>query len=93
LADIAPYVNTPQVARDMLAITKAAGFPKLSYWGVSYGTVLGMSDCLFFGKKNANMCPGMTFATLFPDNIGRLIVDGVVDADDYYAAEYRKNLQ
>jgi hypothetical protein len=25
----------------MLAITKAAGFPKLKYWGVSYGTALG----------------------------------------------------
>jgi hypothetical protein len=41
LKDIGPYVSTPFVARDMLAMTKAAGFPKLKYWGVSYGTILG----------------------------------------------------
>jgi hypothetical protein len=42
LKDIGPYVNTPFVARDMLAITKAHGYNKLKYWGVSYGTALGM---------------------------------------------------
>jgi hypothetical protein len=41
LKDVGPYVSTPFVARDMLAMTKAAGFPKLKYWGVSYGSVLG----------------------------------------------------
>jgi pimeloyl-ACP methyl ester carboxylesterase len=41
LKDVAPYVNTPFMARDMLAITQAHGFDKLKYWGVSYGTILG----------------------------------------------------
>jgi hypothetical protein len=45
--NIAPYVSTPQVARDMLAITQAAGFPKLKYWGISYGTILGRPSRFF----------------------------------------------
>jgi hypothetical protein len=26
----------------------------------------------------------MTFATMFPERVERVVVDGVVDADDYY---------
>jgi pimeloyl-ACP methyl ester carboxylesterase len=44
LKNIGPYISTPFVARDMLAITKAHGFDKLKYWGVSYGTVLGTAN-------------------------------------------------
>lgn len=32
---VAESVSTAAVARDMLAITKAFGFDKLNYWGVS----------------------------------------------------------
>lgn len=35
----------------------------------------------------------MTFATLFPDNVERLVLDGVLDAPDYFTAEWSKNLQ
>ncbi|KAJ6480975.1 TAP-like protein-domain-containing protein [Mycena sanguinolenta] len=30
---------------------------------------------------------GATFAAMFPQNVGRLVVDGVLDAEDYYAAK------
>jgi pimeloyl-ACP methyl ester carboxylesterase len=77
------YVSTPAVAQDMLsyikAEQKAAGKnetdAKLWYYGVSYGTVLGV-----------------TFASLFPDHVGRLIVDGVLDAEDYYNNGWKSNL-
>jgi hypothetical protein len=29
---------------------------------------------------------------MFPQNVERIVVDGVVDALDYYAGEYRTNL-
>jgi pimeloyl-ACP methyl ester carboxylesterase len=30
---------------------------------------------------------GITYAAMFPNNIQRLVVDGVVDTDNYYAGE------
>ncbi|KAJ3514621.1 hypothetical protein NMY22_g14669 [Coprinellus aureogranulatus] len=35
---------------------------------------------------------GATFASLYPDNIERFIIDGVVDAEDYYSAGWFSNL-
>ncbi|KAH8809618.1 TAP-like protein-domain-containing protein [Flagelloscypha sp. PMI_526] len=35
---------------------------------------------------------GSTFASLFPDKIERMIIDGVMDADTYYDATWNKNL-
>ncbi|CAG9992175.1 unnamed protein product, partial [Clonostachys byssicola] len=79
----ARYVNTPAVARDMLAFAELAhatrGKPKadakLWFAGFSYGGVLGT-----------------TFAALFPDRIGRFILDGVVDGEDYYGGSWSKSL-
>ena len=36
---------------------------------------------------------GNTFASMFPERIGRMILDGVVDADDYAATGWTTNLQ
>ncbi|KAJ9612048.1 hypothetical protein H2200_003643 [Cladophialophora chaetospira] len=36
---------------------------------------------------------GNTFASMFPGRIGRMILDGVVDADDYAATGWTTNLQ
>lgn len=77
------YVSTPAVAQDMLsyaqaeqkAVGKKEKDAQLLYYGVSYGTVLGV-----------------TFASLFPDNVGRLILDGVLDAEDYYNNGWKANL-
>ncbi|KAF7311968.1 AB hydrolase-1 domain-containing protein [Mycena indigotica] len=57
--DYLKYFTTDYIATDMLRLTDAFGFPKLKYWGVSYGSILGQ-----------------TFATLFPDKVERLVVDG-----------------
>ncbi|RDW76539.1 uncharacterized protein DSM5745_06531 [Aspergillus mulundensis] len=82
----AAFVSTPAVARDMLSFIEAEQRakiknqtaledPKLWYYGLSYGTVIGA-----------------TFAHLFPERVGRMILDGVVDPEDYYDLGWKKNL-
>ncbi|KAJ5097316.1 hypothetical protein N7456_008037 [Penicillium angulare] len=79
----ASFISTPAVAHDMLTYIKAeqisTGKPsddsKISYYGVSYGTILGA-----------------TFASLFPDRVERMILDGVFVASDYYNLEWKTNL-
>jgi len=36
---------------------------------------------------------GSTFAAMYPERVGRMIIDGIVDPDDYYSADWLKNLQ
>ncbi|KAG6861429.1 hypothetical protein C0995_000269 [Termitomyces sp. Mi166 len=77
--EILGHINTDQTARDMLSIVNAHGREKLSYWGFSYGSVLGA-----------------TFASMFPrfrqNNIERLVIDGVVDIENYYQTRWSTNL-
>ncbi|TCD64930.1 hypothetical protein EIP91_003427 [Steccherinum ochraceum] len=35
---------------------------------------------------------GATFAAMFPDNVGRVVIDGVVDSETYYSAQWSTNL-
>ncbi|KAL5520071.1 hypothetical protein ACEPAG_1731 [Sanghuangporus baumii] len=36
---------------------------------------------------------GATFSAMFPDKIGRIVLDGVLDMEDYYNGTWAKNLQ
>lgn len=80
----ASYITTPLVARDLLTYINAehAGpnksneKAKLSYYGVSYGTILGA-----------------TFASMFPDRIDKMILDGAFEASDYYNLSWDTNLK
>ncbi|GJE96008.1 hypothetical protein PsYK624_122010 [Phanerochaete sordida] len=55
----------------MLAITRGLGQDKLTYYGISYGSVFGA-----------------TFAAMFPDNVRRIAIDGVVNAHEWYQGNY-----
>ena len=77
------HLGTANVARDMLAINEATwdlspttiGRKGLQYWGISYGSILGI-----------------TYATMFPDKIERMVVDGIADVIDYYSGARKKLL-
>ncbi|KAI9167962.1 putative hydrolase [Paramyrothecium foliicola] len=77
------YVTTPAVARDLLVYIEAearyAGKPTIDAKIWYYGISYGTAI-------------GTTFASMFPDRVGRMILDGVLDAEDYYTNMWRSNL-
>ncbi|KAJ7759298.1 hypothetical protein B0H14DRAFT_2404110, partial [Mycena olivaceomarginata] len=66
------FINTDHTARDMLRIVQAHGLEKIQYWRFFHGS---------YGSVL-----GATFASMFPDNVGRLVIDGVVDSENYFAS-------
>ncbi|KAH8591530.1 Alpha/Beta hydrolase protein [Bisporella sp. PMI_857] len=69
---IGPYMTTADVARDMLtimdAVTKEHGSRE--------------PELLNFWGASYGTSIGQTFATMFPDRVGRMVLDGVVDLQD-----------
>lgn len=83
LSDDVNYVNTPAVARDMLHFTElAAG---------SRGESKEEAKLNFFGVSYGSIL-GTTFAQLFPDRVGHMIIDGVMDPSDYYDGVWKKSV-
>jgi pimeloyl-ACP methyl ester carboxylesterase len=59
-----PHVDTTDAARDMDRIRQALGVRQISYWGLSYGTVLGSVYAhLFPGRVRAMVLDGAVEAT------------------------------
>ncbi len=50
-----PYIDTVNTARDMDRIRQALGLPTISYYGLSYGTVLGAEYAQLFPHRIATM--------------------------------------
>jgi pimeloyl-ACP methyl ester carboxylesterase len=59
---IAPWIDSESVARDLDVLRAALGQARLDYLGKSYGTTLGA-----------------LYAELFPERVGRFVLDGVLD--------------
>ncbi|KAF3212997.1 hypothetical protein TWF679_005566 [Orbilia oligospora] len=71
-----PYMTTPNVAFDMLQIAKANARSQ----NISDEDVL----VNFYGISYGTVL-GQTFASLYPQHVGRFVLDGVVDINDYYS--------
>ncbi|KAH8646011.1 Alpha/Beta hydrolase protein [Tricladium varicosporioides] len=83
---IISHMSTADVVRDMINILNQYAAGPESY-GVEYPR-----DLNFWGYSYGTII-GQTFASMYPDRVGRLVLDGVVDADDYNAGLNLKSLQ
>jgi pimeloyl-ACP methyl ester carboxylesterase len=79
----AQYVSTPAVARDMLSFAQAEA--------ALLGKSAEEAKVSYYGFSYGTAL-GATFASMFPQNIGKLILDGVIDSEDYYRGEWKADL-
>ncbi|KAK0249180.1 hypothetical protein LTS09_015650 [Friedmanniomyces endolithicus] len=99
--DIRKYVTTASVARDMLEIVERHGEWRETEARRLLGCVTNVPSTLLYKPEEEKIqywgfsygtYLGNTFAAMFPDRVGRLIVDGVVDAYDYKKSLWSDNL-
>jgi pimeloyl-ACP methyl ester carboxylesterase len=100
--EIGRFVSTPNVVQDMVAIIEALGEwretkakASVSYEKSRRNDEIiertmwrkGEEKLLYWGFSYGTLL-GATFASMHPSKVGRLVLDGVVDAMDYYSGEY-----
>ncbi|XXH04606.1 hypothetical protein Hte_011023 [Hypoxylon texense] len=77
------YVTTPAVAHDLLTFVEAEA------------EVAGQSPSdakLWCYGISYGTVIGSTFASMFPDRVGRMVLDGVINAEQYYENQWRDNV-
>ncbi|KAF2437232.1 hypothetical protein P171DRAFT_506519 [Karstenula rhodostoma CBS 690.94] len=79
----AKYANTPATARDMLQYAELLA--------KSQGKSREDAKVDFYGASYGTVL-GTTFAALYPDRVGKFLIDAVVDGDDYYHGNWSQNL-
>ncbi|KAF1959212.1 hypothetical protein CC80DRAFT_440545 [Byssothecium circinans] len=88
-SDIKQYMSTASVARDMLEIAeKHADWVKENTAGSTVSKEVSDSKTVklqYWGFSYGTYL-GATFAAMFPDRVGRVVLDGVVDIHDYHDA-------
>jgi pimeloyl-ACP methyl ester carboxylesterase len=79
----AKYANTPATARDMLQYAELLA--------ESQGKSREDAKVNYYGLSYGTVL-GTTFAALYPDRVGKFLIDAVVDGDDYYHGNWSQNL-
>jgi pimeloyl-ACP methyl ester carboxylesterase len=102
LRKLAEHVNTTPVARDVITIVDKHGEWRDSQRAalrvnenrdlpVGNASPAGEEPLRFWGFSYGSLL-GSTIASMFPSRIQRMVLDGVVDSDDYYSGSWTKNL-
>lgn len=95
------YANTAQTVEDMLEIVERHGewreteVAKLTCDREAVERVSwkrGQEKIQYWGISYGTLL-GQTFAAMHPDRVDRLVIDGVLDPEDYYRGDWLKNLQ
>jgi pimeloyl-ACP methyl ester carboxylesterase len=81
--DTVRYINTPAAAQDMLHYAE-----KLAE---AEGKEPSEALVNFYGISYGTTL-GITFAKLFPNRLGRFIIDGVADIEDYYSGRWMNGI-
>ncbi|ORY04539.1 TAP-like protein-domain-containing protein, partial [Clohesyomyces aquaticus] len=81
--DSVKYANTPAVARDMLNFAEKNA--------EAQGKKAAEAKVWYWGISYGSVL-GATFSALFPDRVGRVVLDGVMDAEDYYRGTWKTAL-
>ncbi|TQV98095.1 Peptidase S33, tripeptidyl-peptidase [Cordyceps javanica] len=77
---ILPYVNTPSVARDMAAMVDKVA--ELRHEELGRPRNMPTPRLQYLGFSYGTVL-GNYFASLFPERVGRMVLDGVADSNDY----------
>lgn len=83
---IVEYLGTPSTARDMHILSRAEWEGKIDIAGNPRSKGLQ-----YWGFSYGSVL-GITFAAMFPDEVERIVVDGVVKTRDYYRLGWSTNL-
>lgn len=84
--DAGPYMSTAINARDMLSIVDAFAATEDGKRAAKPNHLLN-----FYGISYGTVL-GQTFASMFPQRVGNMVLDAVVDPEDYVVSMTRKNI-
>ncbi|KAH8079834.1 alpha/beta-hydrolase [Cristinia sonorae] len=85
--------NLGNIAKERIGnVGQYLGTPAVARDMLSIITAHGQDKLNYWGFSYGTVL-GATFAAMFPNNVGRLVLDGVVDSEDYYEGRWAKNLE
>ncbi|KAK7724629.1 hypothetical protein SLS63_008609 [Diaporthe eres] len=85
--DAGPHMSTATTARDMLSIVDAFAATEDGQRSSK------PSDLLNYYGISYGTFLGQTFASMFPDRVGNMVLDGVVDPEDYLTSLTRNSVE